>query len=113
MAAQAPTLGEPFFQHVHGAGADLVDRSNIPAEVMMARRIRACEGDHVMITAMNAVHERDIVAGIVGDAHAEHPRIKFDRFRHVGGEHKDVRETPGPCARHRAAKRRPAFTRAD
>src|ERR1700721_995563 len=40
VAAQAPAFGEALVEHVHGAGADLVDRADIPAEVMMARSVR-------------------------------------------------------------------------
>src|SRR5215469_9115360 len=45
MASQAPAFGEALVEHVHGSGADLVDRADIPAEVMMARSVRARERD--------------------------------------------------------------------
>jgi hypothetical protein len=37
--ARGPALAEALIQHVHGAFADFVDRPDIPAEVMMSRRI--------------------------------------------------------------------------
>src|ERR1700722_12266361 len=63
MAAPAPTFGKAFFQHVHGAGADFVDRAHVPTEMMVAGSVRAGKRDHVMIAAVNAMQEGDVVAG--------------------------------------------------
>src|SRR5579863_7701308 len=97
---------------MHGACADLIHRANIPTEMMVARSVRARECDHVMVAAMDAVHECNIVAGMVGQAHAKSPRIEFDSLTHIAGEHEDVRKTTWSRARHGAAKRRTALTRA-
>src|SRR6478672_9952149 len=51
VAAQAPAFDEALVEHVHGAGADLVDRTDIPTEAMMAGSVRARKRDHVMIAA--------------------------------------------------------------
>src|SRR3984885_12393960 len=65
MTAQAPALGKALAQHVDRASPDFVDRADVPAEMMMAGSIGARERDHVMIAAMDAVKESDVIAGMV------------------------------------------------
>jgi hypothetical protein len=77
---------------------------------MMARSVRARKGDHVMIAAVDAVQEGDIVAGMIGQPHAEHAGIELDRLADIGGEHQHMRQAPRPCPRHGAAERRSALT---
>ena len=45
-----------------------------------------------MIAAVDAVQERDIVAGTVGQPQAEHAGVELDRLRHVAGEQQHMRE---------------------
>ena len=66
VAPQAPAFGKSLVEHVHGAYPDLIDRADVPAEMMVAGRLRAGKGNHVVIAAMDAVQERDIVARFVG-----------------------------------------------
>jgi hypothetical protein len=94
---------------MHRAGADFVDRSDVPAEMMMARRLRARECDHVMIAAVDAMQERDVIPGMVGQAQAQNARVELYRFSDIAGEHQDMGEPPGPRARHLAAERSAAL----
>src|SRR6185312_4728347 len=75
VSAQAPALRKALFEHVRGAGADLVDRAHVPAEMMVAGGVGTREGDHVMIAAVNAVQESNIVAGMIGQPHPEHASV--------------------------------------
>src|SRR3984885_11699687 len=106
---QAPSFGKTLAKHVHCADADLVDRSDIPAEMMMARSIRECERHQVMIASVYAVKERDIVAGTVGQAHAQHARIKLNRLPHVARKQQDMGEPPRPRARDLTPEWRPTL----
>ena len=81
-----------------GAGADLVDAADVPTEMMMAGRVGAREGDHVMVAAVDAVQERDVVAGMIRQPHPEDARVKFDALAHVAREDQHVRETAGTGA---------------
>ena len=50
-----------------------------------------------MVAAVDAVHEGDAVARMVGEPETEDARIEVDRAHDVGGEHEHVRETAGWC----------------
>ena len=81
MTPEAPALVVTLAEHMHRADADLVDASDVPAEVMMARRVRSRERDHVVVAAVDSVQERDVVARMVGKPQAQHARVELDRFR--------------------------------
>src|ERR1700691_5526965 len=65
MAPEAPAGAEALVRHLHGAEADLVDRADIPAEMMQARAFRLGQRDQVMIAAMDAVHEGNAVTAAI------------------------------------------------
>src|SRR4029077_14111250 len=75
-----------------------------------ARRVGPCECDQMMVAPMDAVQKRDVVAGMIGQAQAEHTGVELDRLAYVTREHQDVCETARVCASHRAAERRPTLT---
>src|SRR5579863_8490517 len=112
VAPESPPSREPFAQHMHGAPPDLIDRANVPAQVMQPRRVRVRESDHVMVAAVNAVQKGDAVAGPVGEAQAKHPGIELDRALDVAGEEKDMRQTPGHDALNIPPERGAALARA-
>jgi hypothetical protein len=97
---------------MHCAGADFVDRSDVPTEMMVPGCVRAREGDHVVIAAVDAVQERNVVAGMVGQTHAEHARVEIDRFGYVAREQQDMSEPSRARAWQRAAEWGPALARA-
>ena len=82
-----------------------------------ARRFH--QRQHVMIAAVNAMHEGDEVGGAVGQAQAERALVEFDRGADVGGEDQHMRQaarahggalsrvvaaaTPGPTVSHSLA----------
>ena len=68
VAAEAPAVGEALVGHVGGADADVVDRADVPEQMMQAGAVRLHERDHVMVAAVDAVHERDQIAGAVATA---------------------------------------------
>ena len=111
VTAEAPSPVVAFAEHMHGAGADLIDAADIPAEMVMAGRVRARESDHVMVAAMDAVQKSDIVARMVGEPKAEHAGVELDRLRHVRREHQDMREAARIGALHRAPEGRAALPR--
>ena len=57
VSAEAPTFRKALAEHVHGAGSDLVDRTDVPAEMVMAGRVRSRESNHVMIAAVDAMQK--------------------------------------------------------
>src|SRR6185312_434498 len=83
---------------------------HVPAEMMVAGGVRTREGDHVMIAAVNAVQESNIVAGMIGQPHPEHASVELDRLADIGGEHQHMRQAPRPRPRHGAAEGRSALT---
>ena len=113
MPSEAPSPREALAQHMHGAPADVVDRADVPAQMMQPRRVRVREGDHVMVAAVDAVQKGDAVAGPVGEAEAQRARIELNRLLDVAREQEDMRQTPGPHARDVAPERRAALARAD
>src|SRR6516162_7740433 len=64
--AKTPAGGEALVRHLHRAEPDIVDRGYVPAQMMQARTVRLDEGDHVVVAAMDRVHETNPVAGAVG-----------------------------------------------
>ena len=58
VAAEAPTLGLALVVHAHGAEPDVVDAGHVPAAMMETGRARFHQRQHMMIAAMDAVHER-------------------------------------------------------
>src|SRR5580693_1368349 len=52
MTTESPARAETFVRHLHGTKAYLVDRTDIPAEMMQARAFRLGQRQHVMIAAM-------------------------------------------------------------
>ena len=54
--------------------------------MVQARPVRLYEGNHVMVTAVNAMHEGDQVTGAVGQPQAENVPIKGNGPRNVGNE---------------------------
>src|SRR5262249_13312580 len=65
VAPGPPSLSESMPRHLHRAKSDLVYGAYIPAAVMQTGRVGARERDQMMIAAMNAVHECDVIAGAV------------------------------------------------
>src|SRR6478609_9804121 len=61
MTAKAPTLRKAFLEHMHGTLTNFVHGAYVPAKMVMSRGIRAREGDHMMITTVDPMQERDIV----------------------------------------------------
>jgi hypothetical protein len=43
-------------------------------------------GDHVVVAAVDAVHERDAIAGAVGQAQPQHMAVKLDGAQHAAAE---------------------------
>ena len=84
VAAEPPAVGEALLGHVARADADVVDRADVPAEMMQARPVRLHEGDHVVIAAVDAVHEGDEIAGAIRQPQTEHVAVEIDRPRNVG-----------------------------
>ena len=110
MATKSPAAVVAFLEHVHGADADFGDRADVPAVVVVPRRARFREGDHVVIAPMHAVHESDNVAGAIRETKAENARIKIDGSGNVGGEQQRVRQSTGARSGRRAAIWRAALT---
>ena len=79
MAAEAPALGEALVGHAHGAEPDFLDAGNVPAAMVEAGRGGFHQRQHMMIAAVDAVHERHQVGGAVGQAQAELALVEFDR----------------------------------
>src|SRR3984957_16632823 len=98
---------------MRGAPTDVVDRAHVPAQMMQARRARCDEGDHMMVAAVDAVQKGDAVAGPVGKAQPQRPRIELNRLLDVAREQEDMREAPGRDARNVAPERRAALAGAD
>ena len=111
MAPEAPPLVVALAEHMHGAEADVVDAAHVPAQVVHAGRARLAERDHVVIAAVDAVHEGDALAGVVGKPQPKHLRIEVDGLHHVGGEDEHMREPARMGAFDGAAVRRPALER--
>src|SRR3984893_6006218 len=51
--------GVTLVSHVHGAKTDVIDRTNIPTQMMQARSLSLRESEQMMIAAVNTVHEGD------------------------------------------------------
>src|SRR5260370_16786109 len=106
VAAESPAGAKSLVCHLHGAKPDLLNRSDIPAQMMQSRCIGADERDHVMIAAVNAMHECDHVAGAVRQAQSEYVPVEIDGLRNIAREDEDVPQSPRPDYRHPASCRR-------
>lgn len=61
MTSESPPSGVALVRHVHGAKTDVIDRTNIPTQMMQARSLSLGEGKQMMIAAVNTVHEGDSI----------------------------------------------------
>ena len=65
VAPEPPAVGEALLGHVARADADVVDRADVPAQMVQTRPVRFDEGYHVVIAAVDAVHESNKIARTV------------------------------------------------
>src|SRR5262249_12665250 len=81
---------------LHRASADLLEGADVPARMMQAGAVGAREGDHVMVAAVDAVHEGDVAARPVGEAGAKKTAVEGDSLLDIRGEQEDVGEATRP-----------------
>ena len=62
---ETPAFLEALLRHEARTQTDIVDRRDVPAQMMQARTFGLHEGDHVMVASVDAVHERDEVTGTI------------------------------------------------
>lgn len=90
MSAEPPPGGVALIRHLHGSETDLIDRCDVPAQMMQAWPARLRERYHVMVAAMNTVHESDSVARSIGETEANNIVIKRDSSTNIARKHKDM-----------------------
>ena len=73
--------------------------------MMKARRGRFHQRQQMMVAAVDAVHERDQIAGAVGQAQAQVARVELHRGVDVAGEGQDVRQPARPYRRRLLPRR--------
>ena len=103
VAAEAPAFLVALVVHAHGAEADIVNAGDVPAAMVEAGRRRFHQRQHVMVAAVNAVHEGDEVRRAIRQAQAERALVELDRLEHVAGEDQHVRQTARPHRRRLGA----------
>ena len=113
MAAHAPAMRIPAVGHLLHAEPDLVDARDVPARMMQTRAVRLRERQHVVVTGMRAVQERDDVPRTIGQPQAQRLGVEAHRARHVGAEEQDVRKAPRAHDAGGRADRRGAAARRD
>jgi hypothetical protein len=62
MAAKTPALGIALIYHMHGTLTDFIDPTHVPTAMVQTWLTRACEGDQMMIRAVNSVHKTDVIS---------------------------------------------------
>jgi len=82
--------------HLHRAQAHLIDGVHIPTDMVKSGRRRFGERQHVMIAAVDAVHERDELPAAVREPEAKHFLVEAYGPIDVGSEHQHVRYAPRP-----------------
>ena len=105
MAPEPPAGRETLVGHLHGADPDIIDRADVPAQVMQAGAFRFHERDHVVIAAVDGVHEGDHVAGTVGEPQPQRLAVEHDGLGNIAGEDQHMREPPRLHHRDLAAAR--------
>ncbi len=90
MPTQSPALGKALVCHLHRAKPDKIDVRQIPADVMKARRGRLGEGDHVMITAVDAMQKGYAIARSIRQPQPKRTAVELDCPTDVGGKQQDV-----------------------
>ena len=108
---QTPTFCVAFIGHVHRAEPDIANASNIPTAMVHARRIGLTKGQHVMITSMNCMHERDYVCRTIRELQTEVLRVEVDCLVDVRCEDEDVRKPARFAHIGRFAQGRPCQAR--
>ena len=75
------------------AFADFVDRADIPAAMVQARRAGFGEGNKVVVRSVDAMHETDAIARAIRQAQAQNAAVEGNGARHVGGKDQNMRQT--------------------
>ena len=62
---------------------------------MQTWAFRLDKRQHVVVAAMNAVHENDEIVGAIGHSQAQDLGEKINRLRHLVGKQKSMRQASG------------------